>query len=106
MQISCGVGTITPSVILASRTPLVNDFSQPDFDDRALLEFFKPGVQPRLVLLPEQNLADLGLGAHEGLALEALLRLEPEDVVPELGPVRLRDLPRLEGQDLGLDVLG
>src|SRR3989442_7623342 len=80
--------------------------SDPDLDDGPLLDLLEPGLEAHLVLLPEQDLLHLLPHALETLTLEAVLRLEPEDVVSEAGPVGPRDLAGLQDEDLGLDVLG
>src|SRR5262249_54581532 len=71
----------------------------------SLLDLFQPGLQPRLVLLAEQNLSDLLLDADEPVALQRVLRLQPEDVIAERRAVGRRYLSGLELQDLALDVL-
>src|ERR1051325_5635230 len=83
----------------------VNDFLQTQLDDRALLDLVEPRFLSRVELLPEQDVADLLSRAHQPLALQCLLRFEPEDVPAERGPIGGRDLARSEGEDLGLDVL-
>src|SRR3989449_3515296 len=104
-QISCGVGAITRGGIFPSMAGVVNGFSQPDLDDRPLLDLLEPGLQARVVLLAEQDLADLRLGPGQRLPLEGLLRLEAEDVVAQRRPVRLGDRAWLQTQDLRLDIL-
>src|SRR5207249_12158540 len=104
-QISCGVGAITPGGIFPSMPGVVNGFSQPYLDDRPLPDLLEPGLQSRIVLLPEQDLADLRLGPGQRLPFEGLLRLEAEDVVAQRRPVRFGDRARLQAQDLRLDVL-
>src|SRR5437016_9711781 len=84
---------------------VVNGFSQPYLDDRPLPDLLEPGLQTRIVLLPEQDLADLRLGPGQRLPFEGLLRLEAEDVVAQRRPVRFGDRARLQAQDLRLDVL-
>ena len=44
--------------------------------------------------------------ADQALALQPLLRLQPEDVVAQRRPERLRELPGLQAQDGPFDVLG
>src|SRR5215475_268249 len=96
--------------MLPSKQYIVNDFSQlavqPHVDDRALLDLLDPRVVARVELLAEENLANLRLDPREPLSLEAVLRLEPEDVIAERGAVGQRDLPRREAENLQLDVLG
>ena len=94
--------------MLASTTGLVNIFSgattsQADLDDRPLLDLLEPGSQACLVLLPEEEIADLLAGALQPLALQRLLRFQLEEMVSEGGPVGLRDLPRRQLEDLVLD---
>src|ERR1043165_1452903 len=79
--------------------------SHADLDDRPLLDLLDPRLHARVVLLPVQDLADLLAHPLEGLAVEGLLRLQPEDVVPELRAIGRRHLARAQGQDLGLDLL-
>src|SRR5262245_56640415 len=96
--------------MLPSKQYIVNDFSQlavqPHVDDRALFDLLDPRVVARVELLAEENLANLRLDPSEPLALEAVLRLEPEDVIPERRAMGQRDLPGREAQNLQLDVLG
>src|SRR5262245_13888995 len=96
--------------MLPSKQYIVNDFSQlavqPHVDDRALFDLLDPRVIARLELLAEENLPNLRLDPREPLALEAVLRLEPEDVIPERRAMGQRDLPGREAQNLQLDVLG
>src|SRR2546425_10337716 len=94
-QISCGVGAITPDGIFPSMPGDVNGFSQPYLDDRRLPGLLDPGLQARIVLLPEQDLADLRLGPGQRLPFEVLLRLEAAAVAAPRRPVRSRDRPRL-----------
>src|SRR5467141_2915101 len=91
-----GVGATTLDVILASRGGRCQYFSHTNLDDRPLLDLLQPGLQPGLVLLAEQDLADLLLHPDEPVALQGILRLQPEDVVPERRPVGPGDLSRLQ----------
>src|SRR5262249_16775702 len=93
------------AAIVASRGPCCQRFSHTNLDDRALLDLLEPGLQPGFVLLPEQDFADLLFDSDQPVALQRVLRLEPEDVVTERRPVRGRHLAGLQLQDLGLDVL-
>src|SRR5438128_12441206 len=104
-QISCGVGAITPGGIFPSVPGVLNGFSPTYLDDRPLPDLLEPGLQTRIVLLPEQDLADLRLGPGQRLPFEGLLRLEAEDVEAQRRPVRFGDRARLQAQDLRLDVL-
>src|SRR2546427_9685449 len=103
-QISCGVGAITPGGIFPSMPGVVNGFSQPYLDDRPLPDLLEPGLQARIVLLPEQDLADLRLGPGQRLPFEGLVRLEAEDVVAQRRPVRFGDRAMLQAQDSSLDI--
>src|SRR5262249_7853283 len=100
----------TPEVILPFKRRIVNDFSQlaveAHVDDRALLDLLDPCVVARVELLAEENLSNLRLDAREPRSLEAVLRLEPEDVIAERRAVGQRDLPGREAENLQLDVLG
>src|SRR5437764_12090207 len=101
-QISCGVGAITPGGIFPSMPGVVNGFPQPYLDDRPLPDLLEPGLQARIVLLPEQDLAALRLGPGPRLPFEGLLLLAAADVVAQPRPVRLGDGARLAAQALPL----
>jgi len=89
----------TLDVILASEGAAVNIFHiRTSMIARCLISF-QPRLQPGLVLLGEQDLADLLLH-RRAVALQGILRLQPEDVVPERRPVGPGDLPRLQPYDL------
>src|SRR5215469_16685070 len=75
-----------------------------DVDDRSLLDLGDPLPHARVVLLTIQDVAHLFSGLDERVAGEALLRLELEDVIPDLGSERRRDLTRLELEDGFFDV--
>src|SRR5262245_1931521 len=96
--------------MLPFKPSIVNDYSQltveAHVDDRALLDLLDPRVVARVELLAEEDLANLCLDPREPLAFEAVLRLEPKDVIAERGAVGQRDLPGREAEDLQLDVLG
>ena len=69
-------------------------FSQSDLDDGPPIDLLEPFLQPGLVLLPKEDLSDLLFGLGKGFAGQALLPIEPENMVAELTPERAGGVPR------------
>src|SRR5262245_323117 len=79
--------------------------SHADLDDCTPLDLLDPDLHPGVVLLAEEDLPHLLPNPLERLTIQRLLRLQTEDVIADLRPVRSGHLPRPQAEDLGLDLL-
>src|SRR5439155_13339273 len=80
--------------------------SEAHLDDGLAADLRQPLLEPRLVLLLVQDVANLVAGLRELLARQRLLGVELEEVIADLGPEGRGVLTRREPQDGRLDVRG
>src|SRR5216684_4313992 len=80
--------------------------SEAHLDDGLAADLRQPFLEPGLVLLLVEDVADLVPGLGELLARERLLRIELEEVIADLCPEGRRVLTGREPQDGRLDVRG